>query len=131
MIYDNWKLMCIFVKYEPQVPLLPPFWLAMPERLPPNRQDMGDEWFSFLERLKYLNDVRQAYPPQFYDPETRTMQSERQLGQGPKKLGALLINYKGVDCILILGITYWESTPWCEILSSPSDLEKYSSYPRE
>lgn len=59
------------------------------------------------------------------------MQSQRYLGQGSKKLGAPLVNYKGVDCILVLGATYWESTPWCEVMESDQDLGHYSFYPRD
>jgi hypothetical protein len=130
-IVNDWIFMSIFVKQEPQFPPLPAFWLVMPERVSPQTQHPSKKRFGLLESFKYSNDVRQAYPPQFYDPETRTMQSQRYLGQGSKKLGALLVNYKGVDCILILGITYWESTPWCEVIESDQELGHYSFYPRD
>lgn len=86
---------------------------------------------SLMTKFKYRNDVREAYPPQLYDPETRTLQPQRQLGQGSKKLGALLINYKGIDCTLILGITYWESTPWCQVMATDPSVGNYSSYLRD
>jgi hypothetical protein len=130
-IVNDWNFMSIFVKQEPQFPPLPAFWLAMPERVHPQTQHASQKELGFLGRFKYSNDVRQAYPAQLYDPETRTMQSQRHLGQGFKKLGALLVNYKGVDCILILGVTYWESTPWCEVIEVDQKLGRYSFYPRD
>lgn len=112
--------MAIFIKQEPQLPLLPVFSLVMPERHPhPTR-------YSHF----FWNDVKDAYPPPLYDPETRTFQPQRYLSHGTQKLGALLVNYKGVDCILIFGITYWESTPWCQVVES-RPVAKYDVYLQE
>ena len=48
------------------------------------------------------------------------MQPQRDLSHGTKKVGLLLVNFMGIECILIFGVTYWESTPWCQIIPIPA-----------
>lgn len=147
--------MSIFIRQEPKVPLLPTFWLAIPASVPsrpdlPARLTFSDavsdgffqkfiEWTKssiFSESRKegptlLFNQVRAAYPPEFYDSETRTFQSQPVLGGGAKKIGALLVDYKGTTCILIFGLTYWESFPWCQIIETNAETDCYNSDLRE
>jgi hypothetical protein len=60
--------------------------------------------------------IIKAYPPQLWDSKTRVLQPEMDLRHGTRKLGALLVEFKEARCILIFGVTYWELTPWCEVI---------------
>jgi hypothetical protein len=46
------------------------------------------------------------------------MRPQFDLGHGTRKIGALHVQFKGSNCILIFGVTYWELTPWCVVMPS-------------
>jgi len=68
-------------------------------------------------------NIIEAYPPHLWDSKPRVMQPELDLRQGTRQLGAFLVEFHGVNCILIFGVTYWELTPWCEVI--PTKLSTF------
>lgn len=76
---------------------------------------------SAFQILKDDNEwkVLAAYPSQLWDSKTQIMQSRLDNNHGTRKLGAFLLAYRKMICVLVFGVTYWELTPWCKPYSAP------------
>ncbi|PMD39488.1 HET-domain-containing protein [Hyaloscypha variabilis F] len=95
-VYLDWTVQTVFIRQEPQFPLLPGFWLVRPE--------------------SWGIEITGAYPTDLWDKQTGVMQPQNDFSHGTKKVGALFVDYGGIKCFLIFGVTYWELTPWCHII---------------
>lgn len=55
-----------------------------------------------------------AYPPNWWDSKTMTMQPHHINGRGTQKIGALYVDCLKFEFVLIFGVT-WGQVPWCAV----------------
>ncbi|CZR54938.1 uncharacterized protein PAC_04823 [Phialocephala subalpina] len=114
-IFTDWTVRTVFIRQEPQVPLLPGFWL-MP-------------FDPFTDGKNRKIKIVEAYPPHLWDPGTGVMQPALDNRQGTRKLGAFAVEFRSLACVLMFGVTYWELTPWCEIMPNSRIRDHCEDHP--
>jgi len=107
--YRDWIVKSVFILQETDVPILPvAFWLL------PSSEISSHISFDSIE----------AYPPNWWDSKTLTMQPQRIPDIGTQKIGALYVNCSKFDIILIFGVT-WGQVPWCTVIKpQPEEFMK-------